>query len=228
MANSNPTGKPISTKLCYRYLRFVGTNESTHSWSWVYSVEGWSHSSFRECGHMDYGSFVNGLGIKRKIEGKDRKGTTQNTCKNQRPSPTKKSESSKKHEQVRVHMRAHVLVHVHAHMHVHVHVHVSADVSAKTVQPHCGSGALKSSPLSSQCRTVGRRRVLQDLYSRNFVCLCSGGWPDHGIWELVHPLSFQLHRPSSEPWNGGAIDLATKSATKGNGGIGITKPFVLT
>jgi len=33
--------------------------------------------------------FVNGLGIKRKIEGKDRKGTTKNTCKNQRPSPTK-------------------------------------------------------------------------------------------------------------------------------------------
>ena len=33
--------------------------------------------------------FVNGLGIKRKIEGKDRKGRTKNTCKNQRPSPTK-------------------------------------------------------------------------------------------------------------------------------------------
>jgi len=95
---------------------------------------------------MDYGSFVNGLGIKRKIKGKDRKGTTQNTCKNQRPSPTKNKVREfklKKHEQVRVHMH----VHVHLHMHVHVHVHVSADVSAKTVQPHCGSGALKSSPL---------------------------------------------------------------------------------
>lgn len=64
MANSNPTGKPISTKLCYRCLRLVGTNESTHSWSWVYSVEGWSHNSFHECGQMDYGSFRERFGNK--------------------------------------------------------------------------------------------------------------------------------------------------------------------
>ena len=123
----------------------------------------------------------------KKIEGKDRKGTTKTHAKTNGPHWQKKWEfketwtSSSSHACARACACAYACARAYA-----------CACVCRCFRQNCSttSGAFKSSPLSSQCRTVGRRRVLQDLYSRNFVCLCSGGWPDHGIWELVHPLSF--------------------------------------
>lgn len=133
--------------------------------------------------------FINGLGIKRKIE-KIGKEQLKTHAKTNGPHRQKESESSKKHEQE---LSSHACARARARACAYACARACACACVcRCFRKNCSttSGAFKSSPLSSQCRTVGRRRVLQDLYSRNFVCLCSGRSPDHGIWELVHPLSF--------------------------------------
>ena len=63
MANSNPTGKPISTKLCYRYLHLVEQmNRHTVDLGFIQSRAEVT-AVFENVDKWVTAVFVNGLGI---------------------------------------------------------------------------------------------------------------------------------------------------------------------
>ena len=97
-------------------------------------------------------------------------------------------------------------MHVHVvHVHVHVHVHVSADVSAKTVEPqvvHLSPHPyLSAEPLgvAGFCRICIAETLSACALGADLITA-------YGNLFILRP-SCQLHRPSSEPWNGGAIEV---------------------